>query len=280
MLNAKSTFLAAVFALGGALSATAEDITANTVLAIVNGKEITLGHMISTRLSLPERYQDLPDEVLFEGILEQLIQQTVLSQAMGELSRRTELQLENEHRALIAGEKIDAIVTAAVTDEALQAAYDAEYANAEPTVEYNASHILVETEEKAAELVTMLAEGAVFAEMAREYSTGPSGPNGGALGWFGPGMMVKPFEDAVMVLEVGQISPPVQTQFGWHVLILNEIRDQGAPPLEEVRDDLAATLENDAIESAVKGLMAVADITRTDLEGIDTATLRQAELLE
>lgn len=280
MLRTKTAFLAAAFAIGNALPALAEDVTATSVLAIVNGQDITMGHMIATRMALPPQYQDLPDEVLFDGILEQLIQQTVLSQAIGELSRRAEIQLENERRALIAGEMIDGVIADAVTDEALQAAYDAAYAGAEPTPEYNASHILVETEEKAAELFTMLEDGAVFAELAKEHSTGPSGPNGGELGWFSAGMMVQPFEDAVMALEVGQTSPPVQTQFGWHVLILNETRAKGAPPLADVRDDLVATLENDAVEQAVSSLVEAADITRTDLEGIDPAVLRQVELLD
>lgn len=280
MLRTKTAFLAAAFAIGNALPALAEDVTATSVLAIVNGQDITMGHMIATRMALPPQYQDLPDEVLFDGILEQLIQQTVLSQAIGELSRRAEIQLENERRALIAGEMIDGVIADAVTDEALQAAYDAAYAGAEPTTEYNASHILVETEEKAAELFTMLEDGAVFAELAKEHSTGPSGPNGGELGWFSAGMMVQPFEDAVMALEVGQTSPPVQTQFGWHVLILNETRAKGAPPLADVRDDLVATLENDAVEQAVSSLVEAADITRTDLEGIDPAVLRQVELLD
>ncbi|MCP5038541.1 MAG: peptidylprolyl isomerase, partial [Rhodobacteraceae bacterium] len=216
MLKTKTAILAATFALGTVLPALAEDVTAATVLANVNGQDITIGHMIATRLALPDQYQSLPDSVLFEGILEQLIQQTVLSQAAGELSSRAQIQLENERRALIAGEKLDAVMAEAVTEDALQAAYDAAYADAAPEAEYNASHILVETEEEAAGLIVMLEEGGDFAALAAEHSTGPSGPNGGELGWFGLGMMVKPFEDAVLTLEVGQVSAPVQTQFGWH----------------------------------------------------------------
>ncbi|HFQ15592.1 MAG TPA: peptidylprolyl isomerase, partial [Rhodobacteraceae bacterium] len=201
---------------GATTEAPMMEVTADTVLATVNGDAITIGHLIATRSALPEQYQALPDEVLFEGILEQLIQQTLLSQASGELSRRTQLELENERRALIAGEKIDEITAEALTQEALQAAYDAQYANAEPVPEYNASHILVETEEEAKAIIGELENGADFAELAKEKSTGPSGPNGGALGWFSEGMMVAPFEAAVIGLEPGQVSPaPVQTQFGW-----------------------------------------------------------------
>lgn len=255
-------------------------LTSASVLANVNGQDITLGHVIATRQALPEQYQSLPDAVLLEGILEQLIQQTVLSQAITELSARAELQLENERRALVAGEKIDEVTAAAVTDEALQTAYESAYADADPVAEFNASHILVETEEEAADLITKLDEGAMFADLAREYSTGPSGPNGGELGWFTEGMMVKPFEDAVLGLEVGQVAGPVQTQFGWHVLVLNDKRDKAVPPLEEVRDALAEQIQNDAVETVVATLVEAAQIDRVDLTTIDAAALRDDALLD
>ncbi len=280
MLKTKSTLLAAVFALSAAFPAFSQDVSATTILATVNGQNITMGHLIATRVALPEQYQTLPDDVLFEGILEQLIQQTVLSQAIGELSHRAEIQLENERRTFIAGEAIDEMVADAITEETLQAAYDEAFSDIVPEAEFNASHILVETEDEAKNLVILLNDGADFAELAREHSTGPSGPNGGELGWFGKGMMVQPFEEAVLLLEAGQISPPVQTQFGWHVLILNEIREKGAPALAEVREELIAKIEGDAVESALATLLEAATITRTDLEGIDPATLRMDDLID
>jgi peptidyl-prolyl cis-trans isomerase C len=262
------------------LPANAEGENAETVLATVNGENITLGHVISTRMQLPQQYQALPDDVLFEGILEQLIQQTVLSQAIGEVSKRTRIQLENERRALAAGEHLDKVLSDSVTEETLQAAYDEVFANAEPTPEYNASHILVETEEEAAALIKLLEEGGDFATLAREHSTGPSGPNGGELGWFSEGMMVEPFEDAVIVLEIGQVSPPVETQFGWHVVILNDKRVKGAPALEEVRAELIELVENNAVEMALSKLLEAAEIERADTSGIDPALVRDITLIE
>ncbi|UWP88948.1 peptidylprolyl isomerase [Aliiroseovarius crassostreae] len=255
------------------------DATGSTVLATVNGDDITLGHLIVARQALPQQYQTLPNEVLLQGLLEQVIQQTVLGQAMGELSRRAKLELENQRRAMVAEEKIDAVIATAVTEEALQAAYDEVFANAEPSPEYNASHILVETEEAAKELLTKLEAGTDFAELAKEFSTGPSGPNGGELGWFGPGMMVKPFEEAVVALEPGQVSAPVETQFGWHVVKLNDSRVKGAPTLDEVREELTAKIENDAVEQAVQGLLEAATIKRIDLETVDPETLGNLSLL-
>lgn len=280
MLKAKTAILAATFALGTAFPVLSQEISGATVVASVNGQEITMGHIIATRLSLPEQYQSLPDDVLFDGILEQLIQQTVLSQAIGQLSHRIELQLENERRALIAGEMLDGVIAGAITDEALQAVYDATYAETPPTPEYDASHILVATEAEALDLIKLLEDGGDFAALAREHSTGPSGANGGELGWFSDGMMVQPFEEAVKLLEVGQVSPPVQTQFGWHVLILNNTREQGPPPLEEVREELVAQIEDDAVTKAVSALVEAAQIERADLGTTGAESLRMVELIE
>ena len=86
------------------------------------------------------------------------------------------------------------------------------------TTEVRASHILVATEEEANNLRNEIINGKSFADVAAEYSNCPSGANGGDLGYFGRGMMVKPFEDAAFELDVGELSQPVQTQFGWHLI--------------------------------------------------------------
>jgi len=252
----------------------------NKVVATVNGTDITLGHRIVLKQRLPQQYQQLPGDVLFEGILDQLVQQTLLGQQIETLSNGSQLTLENEERALRASDEIRSVVDAATTDEALQAAYDAAYGNAEPETEYNASHILVETEEAAAALITELEGGADFAELARENSTGPSGPNGGLLGWFGKGAMVAPFEEAVLATEVGAVSGPVQTQFGWHVIKLNETRIKDAPALEQVRAQLVDDASRAAIEARVEELEGGADITRLTATDIDPVLLDQVDLLE
>ena len=257
-----------------------QDVTADTVVATVNGEDITIGHVVLARSALPQQYQALPNEVLFEGLIDQLIQQTVLGQAMGEMTTRAQIQLDNERRSIVAAEQIGKVVSEAVTEDAVAAAYEAEYSNAEPTQEWDASHILVETEEEAQALITELEGGADFAELARTKSTGPSGPNGGALGWFGPGMMVKEFEDAVTGMEVGAVAGPIQTQFGWHVVKLNDARLKGAPPLDEVREEIVSKLENDAVEQALATLLDAATIERADVTGIDPNVLSDPTILE
>ena len=275
------SIVAVSIALALPLNAQAEGhASAETVVATVNGQDITLGHMIVLRKRLPQQYQQLPTEVLFDGILDQLVQQTLLGQQVETLSATSQILLDNEDRALRATEEIRRTVDAAMTDEAIQAAYEETYGNAEPETEYNASHILVETEEEAAALVTELEGGANFAELAIEKSTGPSGPRGGELGWFGTGAMVAPFEEAVLALEVGAISAPVQTQFGWHVIKLNETRIKDAPPLEQVRGELQETIQAQTVEARIAELTEGAEITRVTVEDVDPALLSDPSLLD
>lgn len=255
--------------------------SASDVVATVNGTDITLGEMVIARTQLPQQYQQLPDDVLFDGILQQLIQQQLLSDSLEEVPPRLAIALKNETRALRATEEINNIATNAVSDEALQAAYDARFAEAEPAPEWNASHILVETEERAAQLVDEArAEGADFAELARANSTGPSGPSGGELGWFGPGMMVPPFEQAVAGMEAGDVAGPIETQFGWHVIRLNDTRLQEAPALEELRDELAQQLQQEAVEAAIAQLEETAEIAGPEDGAFDPAILSDIGILE
>lgn len=282
MSNLLTKLSAGAFALMLAVPAQAQDaLTADSVVATINGTEITLGHMLMVRAGLPEQYQQLPDDVLWDGILDQIVQQTVLGQTLeGEESRRIAIALDNERRALRAAEVIEGIVDEAVTDDTVQAFYAQSFLQGEPTQEFNASHILVETEEAAAAIVEELESGADFAEVAREKSTGPSGPNGGELGWFGPGMMVPEFQAAVEAMEVGAISAPVQTQFGWHVIKLNETRNQEAPALDAVRGDIETQLSQMAVGQQIDALTQAATITRTAKEDVDTSVLSNLDLIE
>ena len=140
------------------------------------------------------------------------------------------------------------------TDEEVQQVYDAEYAGQSNT-EYKARHILVKEEEEAKSLITKLDEGGDFAELAKEHSTGPTGKNGGDLGWFDAAQMVKPFSDALTGMEKGKYSSaPVQTQFGWHVILLEESRESPAPSLDSVRSKILTSLQQKSLAEYMQGL--------------------------
>jgi peptidyl-prolyl cis-trans isomerase C len=278
----KRTGFWSVLALTAVLSGPvlAEGETADTVVATVNGVNITLGHMISMRETLPPEYQQLPDDVLFKGIYEQLIQQEVLAQSVGELGPRVLATLDNDKRGLISGLAMEQVVAEAVTDEALQAAYDARFKDAAPQTEYSAAHILVATQEEADAIKAELAGGADFAEIAKAKSTDTgSGANGGDLGWFGLGMMVKPFEDAVVAAKVGEVSGPIQTDFGFHLILVKETRVAEKPTLDQLRDELAAEVENAAINAKIEELTKGATVTR-DGEALDPAILKNSALID
>lgn len=280
MVKAMRVVAATVMALALARPAAAEEVTADTVVATVNGTTITLGNMIAARESLPAQYQALPPETLFTGILDQLIQQTALEQSVTTLTRRDTLQIENERRAYLSNVALEPAVIAAVTEEAIKAAYDARFAGVTPGTEYHAAHILVDSAEKASELKAELDGGADFAELAKANSTDTgSGANGGDLGWFGLGTMVKPFEDAVIAAETGKVTAPVQSDFGWHLILVSETRTAANPPLEELREELTAELQQQAIEAKVSEVVAAAKVEKPG-EGLDPALIADSTLLD
>ncbi|MES2146179.1 MAG: peptidylprolyl isomerase [Pseudomonadota bacterium] len=258
----------------------AQEASADTVIATVNGVTITLGNVIVLRQSLPEQYQSLPDDVLYNGLVEQLVQQVVLEQTLGDkLTRRDQLRIENDRRNYLSGVVLQDVVTKAVTEEAVKAAYDARVKSATPVTEYNAAHILVATEDEAKSLKADLDGGADFAVLAAAQSTDTgSAVNGGDLGWFGPGMMVKPFEDAVIAMKPGEVAGPIQTQFGWHLIKLKETRVAPQPTLEDLRDELAGEVEQKAIADFLKPLTDAAKIEKPATT-LDPALMRKDDLV-
>tara|TARA_R110002072_G_scaffold300538_1_gene478269 strand:- start:928 stop:1776 length:849 start_codon:yes stop_codon:yes gene_type:complete len=279
----KNTSFAAATAIFVAFAAPAMAQDAATVVARVGDTEITLGNAIAMRQQLPEQFAQVPDATLFPLLIEQLIEQELLTQTYADqLSRAETLMLENERRNFIANAALMQVANAAVTPENLQTAYAAfaeAFDQGEPVTEYRASHILVREEDRRDAVVAALAEGRPFAEVAQEFSIDGSAAQGGDLGWFSAGMMIPAFQAAVEALQPGQISDPVQTQFGWHVINLMETRVASVPPLEEVSQELTNQLQRDATRAAVDTLRADARVE--NLSGdLDPALLSQFDLLD
>ena len=168
---------------------------------------------------------------------------------------RLQAQLELQSRAIMAqAVATDFLTRNQATDEEMQALY-AEQIKLAPSLEFKARHILVEAQGEAIELITLLEGGADFAELAKERSTGPSGPSGGDLGWFTPDRMVAEFSDAVQTLDDGAFTKiPVQTQFGWHVILREDSREVAPPPYESVRDTLKQQVEQQKLQDYLAGL--------------------------
>lgn len=269
-------------ALSAGLPASAQDQpTAATVVAKVGDVEITIGHMLALKSGLPPNYDQLPDEVLFQGILDQLVRQTLLMQIVEAApDPMTVLRIENETRAIMASEAIRGVMDVPVSDADIQAAYQERYANVDPEQEYHAAHILVATQEEANDVVAKLDDGADFADLAKEVSTGPSGPNGGDLGWFGAGVMVPEFFDAAAALAVGEVSQPVETQFGWHVIKMLETRSREVPNVDDVREVLIEEIREKLFEDLIAQRESETEVDTTAAEGIDPAVIKSTDILE
>lgn len=275
----KPSILAVLLAASLPLSVQAQDKGADTVVATVNGTPITLGEMIVMKQAASQDPQmaEMGDGALYEIMLDQLIQQTAVADA-GQENAGVRAQLEIQRRNTLAAAAITEVTKNQPTDEEIQAAYDKLFAAEEPATEYSAAHILVDTEEKAREIKAQLDGGADFGTLAEQSSTGPSGPNKGDLGWFSADQMVKPFADAVSAMEKGQISDPVQTEFGWHVIKLNDTRLREAPALDEVRDQISQMVLRDKVQAEIERLTSEATVEK--VEGIDPALMNKTELLE
>lgn len=154
-----------------------------------------------------------------------------------------------------------------ISDEDIKARFEKEISAVEPEQELRARHILVKTAEEANAIVAELDGGADFVELAKTKSTGPSGPQGGDLGFFGKGQMVPPFETAAFELEPGAYTKtPVQTQFGFHVIKLEEKRDRPLPKFEDVQDQMRQVVLRERYLETVKEARSASDFEILDEE--------------
>ena len=150
-----------------------------------------------------------------------------------------------------------------VSDDEVKAAYDAEVANMPK--EYKARHILVEKKETADEIIKQLQAGGDFAKIAKAQSKDPgSAPKGGDLGWFSAQTMVKPFGDALKTLEKGKMTTtPVQTEYGWHVIELEDLRAPEAPAFEDVKEQVKMFAQRKKLQAYLEELRKTAKIQKS-----------------
>lgn len=240
---------------------------ASTVVATVNGEAITLGDVIALRASLPAQYQAAPDEQLYKTLIDQISSQILLRQAAvnSGLAEREDVQeaLELQRNNLLAQIYLSEALEEAVTEEAVEERYQALVANAPKVKQYKARHILVADEEAAKEIAAKAAgmDAEAFGELAKERSEGPSAPNGGDLGWFSEGQMVPEFQEAAIALKDGEVSQPVKTQFGWHVILREAERFTPPPALEQVGEQIVQELRREAAQSFIASLTESGDVT-------------------
>ena len=248
---------------GDASSTMTDPAPGGELLATVNGTAITQDVVnVYTKTRKPRgsgENANSPEIILNELIALELMRQE--GDKSGASSRPAVAALLNQQRrSTLAGAAIsDFIQSHQASDEDAQKVYDEKMGASGK--EYNARHVLVETREEAVAVITSLDDGADFSEVAMEKSTGPSGKTGGKLGWFAPGQMVKPFSDATAALETGTYTgEPVETQFGWHVIILDDVRDITPPPFDDVKERLKMLIANQKLQEHIQEIRASSDI--------------------
>lgn len=248
-----------------AAPATVAAPSGDTVIATINGQEVSLDlfrRFYAERLRQTNE-QNTPafQNRVFNEFVNLLVTAQDAQKAGLDKDPGFELALELQRLQLLSGTAIqNAARTLQPSDEDLQKAYDERYGK-DKRIEFKARHILVKTEEEAKKLIEELKDGADFSELAKTHSLGPTGKNGGDLSWFGIGQMVQPFTDATAALKPGEYSSePVQTQFGWHVILLEETRETEPPALEDVKNELTLALQQNTLASYVAELRDKSDL--------------------
>lgn len=247
------------------------------VVAKVGDAEITEAELAFAAQDLGAELQRFPPAQWRKLLLDVMVDMELLAQAARaekldedpDFLKQLEFLKLRALRNAYLGERLNA----GISDEEVKALYDKEFADFEGAEEFKARHILVKDKEAAEAIIAELDGGADFAELARDKSTGPSGPNGGDLGYFARGQMVKPFEEAVLTLETGGYSKePVETQFGWHVIKLEDKRKQEKPALEAVEANLRQQLMRERYDAKMAELKAAHPV-----EILDEALAKQPE---
>jgi peptidyl-prolyl cis-trans isomerase C len=249
-------------------AAQAQDSAEDPLVATVNGEKIYRSEVLETAKSLPAQYQ-LQLEQIFPTLVERIVDFRLLAAAASEAKLEEDAEVKRRMAELRKGVLreiyLERLIAERVTDEVLQGRYQDFIAANPPQPEIKASHILLEDETVAKEVISELDGGADFAALAKERSTGPSGPNGGDLGYFTTDQMVPEFSQAAFALEPGKHSAePVQTQFGWHVIKVIERREGAPPPFEELQGQLRDEASREVVNTVLAELREGATVEIED----------------
>lgn len=256
---------AAIVTLLSGLAAEAQE----RVIAKVNGKTITDTDMRLAEAEIGNDLGTLPEptkrRVLVEFLIEnQLFADAAEGQKLG-TGQGFDERMQYWRRRALRDAYFDKTVRDAINDADARKFYDGQVNGMKPEEEVRARHILVESKDKAREVYEKIAHGSDFAQLAREYSKDPgSKDQGGELGFFKRGQMVPPFEEAAFKLKKGEVSEPFESQFGWHIVRVDDRRERSAPPFETVKDRVVASMVHQKAQKIATDLRGKAQIEYID----------------
>ena len=262
--------LALVFLSGP--DAVAQNQISEGTVATVDGIAITYNDVSLVEDELMAAYGQLPEEQRFQTLVGYMVNRILASEAAKKAGLENDADVAKikafMERKALQDVYIAKMLMERVREEDVTAYYDKEIKNGAVEEELRARHILLDNREAADAIVADLENGADFAALAKERSKGPSGPSGGDLGYFSKQSMVPAFSDAAFKLAAGETSPPVQTQFGWHVIRVEDRRNRPVPPLDQVRDQIYQLLISEAQRDIYDEMRARASVDLVDMPGV------------
>ena len=267
-LTAFSLLAAGAAAVSFAAASAADD----PVVARINGQELHRSDVEAAQRGLPQQIQQMPLESIYPMLLDQMVNGKLLSDAgrQEKLDQDPEVkkQLARVEDRVLQQAYIGKEVEKAATDDKLKAKYEQYVKDNPPKEEVNARHILVEKEADAKAIIADLNKGADFADLAKKKSTDPAAQNGGDLGWFSREEMVPEFSDAAFKLKKGEYTKePVKTQFGYHVIKVEDRRMGQPPSFDEAKEELTSSIAREVINDKIKSLRDQAKVETFALDG-------------
>ena len=254
------------------------------VVATINGQAIHLSELEVAQQALPPQYRNMPLQAVFPALLDRIVDSKLVVQD-GRKNKVADDPAFKKRMAFVEEQVIQDFwlqreIAKKVTPEKLQARYEERLKSMPAEEEVHARHILVASEDEAKAIIADLKKGADFDKIAKEKSTDKaSGAEGGDLGWFKKSDMVKEFADAAFALKKGEMTEaPVKTQFGYHIIKIEDRRKAPPPAFEEMQDQLREELARETVTALLDHLRAAAKIEKFNMDGskIDAAAAKPA----
>jgi peptidyl-prolyl cis-trans isomerase C len=272
LIRAGALALAVLAAAAASAQSVSKPPADDPVVARVNDSEIRRSDVLITIESLPAQYRQLPLEALFGTVLTQMIDRRLIAQA----AEKSKLGDDAEVKRRLAGLRERVLqeiylsneLEKALTDDKVRSRHEQLLKSQPAKEEVRARHILLASEADAKAVIDELTKGGDFAELAKSRSSGPSAATGGDLGYFAKDQMVPEFAEAAFAMKKGETSKaPVKTQFGWHVIKIEDRRQAAPPSFEERKDELRREMAQEMIVAIIDDLRKGAKIEQFSLDG-------------
>jgi len=242
-------------------------------VAKVDNYIITAQDVLNATNRLPKKIREKPLSEIYPNIVNELINQHLITKQAykDKLDQQKEIVeiLKKNKDQLMAQYWLDNFIIKNTSEERIQNFYTKYLENFKTFKEFNASHILVKKKVEALEIIKKLKGKSEFSKLAKSYSIGPSKENGGNLGWFRSGQMVKKFEEAVKKLKKGTITKkPVKTKFGYHIIMLNDIRNSQPKKINEIKQQIVERIKHNSLSNLEKQLKKNKSIEISDFKKV------------